>query len=162
MASRVGQAVAVRAEISLDGREVDAQPIWQPGHSPCAVNAGDCATRVDQKRFAAVHLVLMFDPGSLGPNRSHTNAQHIVKFRGKVVPAMHFGHDEQNATGFELLVTDPGSAEHFNARKLKPGQVIGVMHTPLTVGFLITHPNLNLVLDQHAADCKRRVESAEG
>jgi hypothetical protein len=39
-----------------------------------------------------------------------------------------------------------GGAEQLDAAKLKPRQIIGVMYSPLTVCFLVSDANLNVVM----------------
>lgn len=71
--------------------------------------------------------------------------QLIVKDSSSVVLHIHFSDNEHETRRLDFLVFDAAGSQHLHAATFKIVEIVRVVYTLLTIRFVISHTNLNLV-----------------
>jgi len=88
---------------------------------------------------------MMFDACSLGPRRRGPQSEHVVVLCGGEILTGYFRDHQEQALLLQLPVTPAGSTQEFDSSDFKVIDVVGVVQSPLSIGFLVTNADLNLM-----------------
>jgi len=126
------------------------QPGWNSSRLPRAIDAGDHRSASCQQLLVAPHLVMMLDPGPFGSRNARAQREQIVERSGQEVLATNLYY-HQHVTGlFHLPVAHAGGPQKLGPPQFEVREIVRVMQSALTVGFLISNSNLRFVVREHS------------
>jgi len=114
-----------------------------------ALSGDDQVTFGLRVRSGTHQSIVMFDPRAMTITQPRLENQHVIKECWRMELDVHRTDHQHDSRLLDLSIGNAGRAQHLNTSPLKEIEILRIVHTALSIDFMIMDSDRNFVFGYH-------------